>query len=261
MKSLILSLKYIRYFFSASTSHDIHSPFIFNLVTKAIHGPDDKDAFRNLERIRLEMLGNHSKIQIRDYGAGFGGKKFTEREISFIAAHSSKSKKYCRLLFRIVKFLSPATMVELGTSVGMSAMYQASAAPYAQMTTLEGCENTAELAKMNFQKAGLPNIRVVTGNFEETLPGILNGLVSLDYVFIDGNHQRDAVLQYFFLCIGKVHQHSCFIIDDINWSEGMQQAWNTIREHPAVYVTVDLFMVGLVFFNSDMSRQHFTVRY
>jgi len=207
------------------------------------------------------MLGDDSLVKIRDFGAGFEGKKYVEKKVSFIASHSCKSQKYSRLLHRLASYFRPSVILELGTSVGVSGMYLASAVPDSEMTTMEGCENTALIAKSNFIEAGLRNVRVETGDFDSLLPAYLSESRPLDLVFIDGNHRMEPLLRYFNACVGKAHANSCFVIDDINWSDEMKEAWNVILKHPKVYVTIDLFMLGLVFFNSDHSKQNFTIRF
>ena len=261
MKSVVLTLKYIRYFFTAQTKHDIHSPFVYKLVTSVINQHEKKPVFKVIENRRSAMLDDDTMIKIRDYGAGFGGKKYKEKKIRFIAQHAAKSKKYGRLLHHLVAYFSPEVLLEMGTSVGISAMYQASAAPHAKMISLEGCENTAAVAMKNFEATGMTNIRLITGDFEETLPFALAKLNTLDFVFLDGNHKKVPVLGYFNACLAKAHRNSCFVIDDINWSEEMSEAWKEIKLNPKVTVTIDLFMLGLVFFNPDLSKENFTIRF
>jgi predicted O-methyltransferase YrrM len=261
MKSVVLSLRYIRYYLTAKTKHDIHSPFVYNLLTEVISRKEENAFFLSIEKLRQSMLKNDTVINIRDFGAGFGGKTFVERKIKFVAHHSSKSKKYGQLLHRLVKHFSPSVMLELGTSVGVSAMYQASAAHSSKFITLEGCENTAEIAASNFKKLELKNIVQVTGDFEKTLPEVLKNLPMLDYVFIDGNHRKEPVLKYFYACLEKSNKNTLFIIDDINWSMEMMEAWNEIKADPRTTITIDLFMLGLVFINPDHTKQNFIIRF
>lgn len=261
MKSIILSLKYIKYFFSADTRHDIHSPFVFNLLTLAILKTENKPVFEKIEKIRKNMLRDQSIVKIRDFGAGFGGKQYQEKKIQFIASHSSKSKKYSQLLYRIIAYFTPSVILELGTSVGISAMYQAAAAPGSKITTMEGCENTAKIAAANFKNAGFENITQITGDFDEILPSFLAITPRLDYVFIDGNHRKEPVLKYFNACLQNINKHSFFIIDDINWSAEMAEAWKEIKLNPRVSVTIDMFMLGIVFFNPELTKQDFTIRF
>ena len=128
------------------------------------------------------------------------------------------------------------------------------------MITIEGCPNTAAVAGLNFRALGLDNVQLEVGNFDDILPGILKSQTQLDFVYIDGNHRKDATLNYFEWCLPKVHENSMLIFDDIYWSEGMKEAWAEIKRHPQVTVTVDLFWIGLVFFKKGQARQDFKLK-
>ena len=261
MKTILFAWKYFLYFFSAKTKYDIHSPFVFSLVTQVINDKSDKPVFHQIERIRKKLIRDHNRIEVRDYGAGFSGKKFKNLSVGFIAKNSSKTAKYGRLLYRLTSFLQPVTMLELGTSLGLSAMYQASGAPAARLVTMEGCPNTAALAARNFSELGLKNIELLNGDFETILPAFLDRSPVLEFVFIDGNHRKEAVLSYFNLCLKKSGPQTCLVIDDIYWSPGMQEAWLEIRQNPKVSVTIDLFMMGIVFLNPELSKEDFIIRF
>jgi predicted O-methyltransferase YrrM len=153
-----------------------------------------------------------------------------------------------------------ASIVELGTCLGITTLYLHAAAPNAKVYTLEGCPQTAGVAKDVFGKAGVKDINVITGNFDDTLPGVIAGLDKLDFVYIDGNHQRDATLKYFEWCLPKVHEDTMLIFDDIYWSEGMKQAWAQIKSHPDVTATVDLYWIGLVFFKPGQAKENFMIK-
>jgi len=135
-----------------------------------------------------------------------------------------------------------------------------SAAPDAQLFTLEGCPETAIVASGVFSKAGAIDVKQVIGNFDDTLPEVIKGIEQLDFVFVDGNHQKEATLKYFEWCLPKVHEHTLLIFDDIYWSEGMKEVWQTIKSHPQVIVTVDLFWIGLVYFKKGQAKEDFIIR-
>jgi hypothetical protein len=52
-----------------------------------------------------------------------------------------------------------------------------------------------------------------------------------------------------------------FVFHDIHWSAGMEEAWEEIKAHPRVKVTVDLFFSGLVFFKPELTKQHYRLRF
>jgi predicted O-methyltransferase YrrM len=152
-------------------------------------------------------------------------------------------------------------MLKLGTSLGISTAYLAMGNPHGQVTTIEGCPETAAAAANNFRILGLANIRQETGPFEEILPGLLGNLGNVDLFFIDGNHRKQPSLQYFHQCLQHIHDDSILILDDIHGSGEMEQAWDEIKQHPSVTLTIDLFRMGLVFFRKGLSREDFIIHF
>ena len=105
------------------------------------------------------------------------------------------------------------------------------------------------------------NIEIVEGNIDQTLAPTLAALgAPVDFVFFDGNHRYAPTLQYFELCLAHRTDESVFVFDDIHWSPGMERAWEVIKAHPDVRLTVDLFHIGLVFFRKNQPKQHFSLR-
>jgi len=103
---------------------------------------------------------------------------------------------------------------------------------------------------------------VIKGDFTVTLPELFSKIETVDFVFIDGNHREEPTLQYFQQLLNHSTALTIFIFDDIHWSAGMEAAWQTIQQHPAVTLTVDLFFIGLVFINPDFKvKQHFSIRF
>jgi predicted O-methyltransferase YrrM len=167
-----------------------------------------------------------------------------------------------QLLFRIVNCYQPQTILELGTSLGISTAYMAMANPQARMITAEGSAAIAAQAKRNFQSLQCNNIKQVTGNFDDTLPGILAANPQPDLAFIDGNHRYEPTVRYFNQLLPHLHTNSILIFDDIHWSKEMEQAWEAVKENQSVMLSIDLFFIGLVFFNDQFKvKQHFTIRF
>jgi hypothetical protein len=40
----------------------------------------------------------------------------------------------------------------------------------------------------------------------------------------------------------------------------MEEAWNIIKEHSLVTVTIDVFQWGIVFFRREQPKEHFIIR-
>jgi len=261
MKKIHLIIHYIKYFITARNQHGIHSPFVYELYNNVIKDQTPFYVFSDIESIRAKLLLSKLEIAITDFGAGSVVNKSNKRYINDIAKNSLKAPKYAQLLFRLVNRFKPANVLELGTSLGVTTMYLAASNSKMNVTTVEGCLNIAKVAQINFDKLGLKNINLVNKPFEEFLPHYLKTVSTLDFVFFDGNHTKEATLNYFNWCLDKINQNTVFVFDDIYWSEGMNEAWNEIKQHQKVTTTIDLFAIGIVFFKPDLSKEHFVLRY
>jgi predicted O-methyltransferase YrrM len=252
---------YLLHRLRAKSRHGLHSPFVYRLVDEVIYDFSNKDIYNEIENIRAQLLSDNQVITVTDLGAGSHVNNNRQKKISDIAHNALKPPKLAQLLYRLVKDLKPKNIIELGTCLGITSLYLKNATPNAQLFTLEGCPETAGVAAGVFKKANKENITQITGNFDDTLPGVIGGLDQLDFVFVDGNHQKQATLNYFEWCLPKVHENTLLIFDDIYWSEGMKEAWDVIKSHPQVTVTVDLFWIGLVYFKKGQVKEDFLIRY
>lgn len=252
--------QYANYLSKAKNRHGIHSPFVYKLLDEVVYDKANYDEYRTVESIRKTLLSRTDEIEITDLGAGSTVNSSKRRKVSDIAKNSAKGGKWGELLFRLVKHFQPATMLELGTSLGIGALYQSLGNPNGTLTTFEGCPNTASIAREQFAKASVgPNI--IEGNFDDTLQPYLDSIEKLDWVFIDGNHQKEPTIRYFNQCMPKSHNDSVMLFDDIYWSKGMAEAWQNIKADERVTVTLDLFQVGIVFLRRQQPKQDFVIRY
>ncbi|MBD2757038.1 O-methyltransferase [Spirosoma validum] len=257
-------LAYFRYLSRARDEHSLHSPFLFSLYTQVIratNGP--KSVFDPIRKLRKELRRNRQLISVTDFGAGSKVNSSRQRTIGDIARHSQKPARFGRLLFRLVQRFQAKTIIDLGTSLGVTTAYLAEATkPYdGQVLTFEGCPETAAIARQNFTRLHLDNVTITVGNLDETLVDQIASLTTVDFVFFDANHRYEPTIRYFEVCLTKIHNDTVFVFDDIHWSDEMEQAWNYIKTHPSVNVTIDLFWVGLVFFRKEQPRQDFVLRF
>jgi predicted O-methyltransferase YrrM len=259
-----LSKKYFHYLLTAQNGkgHGIHSPFVFDFIIHVLNDKKKYDSYRKIESVRKQLLKNNNTIEVEDFGAGSAVIPFKNRIVKDIAASYLNKKKYAQLLFRIAKYYDAKTIVELGTSFGITTSYLASANADSKIFTFEGAKNIAKIAKENFEKLQLKNIEMVEGSFEKTLPFINDKIENIDLLFVDGNHRKEPTLQYFNFFLSKAGNNSIFIFDDIHWSEEMEEAWKIIKSHSAVTLSIDLFFIGLVFFSNDFKvKQDFPIRF
>lgn len=250
---------YFHFLIKSTNKHGIHSPFVYNLVTKCFNKKTTVDKLQLINSIRIFLYRNNDTIEVNDFGKGSKVFKSNIRKVSKIAKIAGISKKRASILLRVVEYFEPNTILELGSSLGLGTSSLSIGNPNAKIISLEGCKNTAKIAQKTFTHFHLSNIQLIIGEFNNTLPKVLLEN-NFDFIYFDGNHQKDATLHYFNICLNSVHNNSVFIFDDINWSKGMQEAWIEIKNHPKVTVTINTYFWGFVFFRAEQVKQHFTIR-
>ncbi len=258
MDKLFAATKYLHYLFSAATKHDVHSPFVFDLLNNVILDRTPFYGFDLIESVRSKNLLNNNKVRVIDFGTG----KFQREQcISEIAGSSVKPKKYAQLLFRLVNYFAPENILEIGTSLGISTLYLSLPDKKNRIITLEGSPEIAAIAERNFKSLRRENITLICGEFDETLPKAIQSLPRLDFVYFDGNHRKESTLSYFRQCLGPISENSIFVFDDIYWSREMSEAWHEIKNNELVTISIDLYQFGIVFFKKGILKQHFMLRF
>jgi len=260
IKPVQIFFRYIGYYFRATTIYRIHSPFVYEFIKATLEDKRTYYQFAELESIRRRLLRNKRTIEVTDFGAGSQVITTRHRAIGSMASSSLTPPAYSRLLFRMVNYLKPKTLLELGTSFGISSLYLYLPNKKAKMVTMEGCPNVAQIAQNSFDQMKADDLQLVNAPFDQSLPDVLTQFDQIDFLFVDGNHKREPTLFYFKQALKKATDKSCFVFHDIHWTEEMEGAWRTIQEHPRVRLTIDLFFMGLVFFNPDVKeKEHYTI--
>jgi predicted O-methyltransferase YrrM len=259
MLNFYTTAKYLNYklFSTHRRGHGIHSPFLFNFITKVFRNKTGRDVVLNIESTRKRVLCDHRVIEVLDYGTGKGGM----RKVSEIARKSSVPLKYGKLLVRLAEEYGSGCVIELGTSFGIGAMYLAAGATDAVVHTIEGCPKTSAVASENIKFAGFGNIIQHTGTFREQLTKLKGEKVIPGLVFIDGDHRRDRVLEYFDLLCNMSDERTVMVFDDIHSSAEMGEAWDMIATNSRVTLSVDIFRMGIVFFTRGLTPSRFIIRY
>ncbi|HVU58091.1 MAG TPA: class I SAM-dependent methyltransferase [Puia sp.] len=277
---LQIARKYIRYYLTARNGkgHGVHSPFVYDFIRNVLNDRRRPAVWEAIEALRARLLKDAAWLEVEDMGAGSSVAKGRRRQVREIARHAAKPAKLGQLLYRIARYYGCGRIVELGTSLGISTAYLASGetgiggdltgdrgmmrgADSVRVWTIEGAAAVAAVAARNFRELGLENIALVVGNFDERLEGVLDHAGPVDLAFIDGNHRLGPTLRYFHQIMERCAPRAMLIFDDVHWSEEMEKAWEEIQRDPRVYVTIDLFFIGLVVLREEFKvKQHFTIR-
>ncbi len=222
----------------------------------------ERDAESAIDRYRAALAASNDVIAMEDFGAGTRAgllareTKPAERRVAEIYARAAATPAWGRFLFRLVRALRPRAVLELGANLGVSAAHLALAldrnnrdgGPDGRLVTLEGDPTLAERARAVLRDLGQDGrAAVVTGRFDDTLPGVLGTHGPFDLVFLDGHHEEAATLRYFARVRPHLAPGACVAFDDVEPMRPVRRAWRRIRcEHPASG-SVYLFGLGLWF--------------
>ncbi|WP_298421604.1 class I SAM-dependent methyltransferase [uncultured Kordia sp.] len=248
-------LSYFKFLAKSTNEHGVHSPFVYDLVTKCFYDTKSKEIYNTIDSYRKELLQNDNTIEITDFGAGSRVFSSNTRKISAIAKNAGITPKRAKLLARLIPYLDIKKCLELGTSLGIATIAMKEATT---IDTLEGCPETATIAQKQLKKYQAKNIKIHIDEFQKTFPKIADK--TYDLIYFDGNHQKEATLSYFNQLLNNIHNDSVFIFDDIHWSKEMIEAWESIKNHSKVTVTIDTFFWGFVFFRKEQAKEHFVIR-
>lgn len=219
--------------------------------------PEERQWLRTIHDLRARLDADGSAVDVVDYGAGASEGRRSEAEMqqgvvvhTTIAqcARASKDDFWGTLLFMLVREFKPAHALELGTNLGVSAAYQAAAMDLnhsGDLVTLEGAPALAERAQANLTSLGLQRVTIVPGRFKDTMGAVCVARAPFDFIFIDGHHDRDATIEYFEALLRCAQPRALFVFDDIEWSEGMKEAWDTVRAHPRVRYSLGMTQLGI----------------
>jgi len=249
---------YLKFLRTSTNTHGVHSPFVYDFITECLYNKGPFSSSR-LKKYRLALLSSKDQIKVRDFGAG--SKVFTsdERSISAITKTAGISLKRAGLLSEMMKYFKPENVLEIGTSLGVATAAMSLGNPNSNIVSLEGCEETAKVAKKYFQKFDLNNIELIVGEFKDTLPTALKNK-TFDLIFFDGNHQKEATIDYFEQCLLYKKNDTVFIFDDIHWNREMEAAWDFIINNRKVTISIDTYQWGIVFFRKEQPKEHYIIR-
>ncbi len=257
---------YLRHIFCAwnTTGEGIHSPYLFELVRFVLRDENAYYCFADIERRRELLLACQEVLDVTDFGsAGSPEGKLVQRRVCDIAKTHLERPKIGQLLFRLVNFIAqhekrPLEIIELGTSLGVTTAYLASADSRHRVLTLEGSEAVLRVAQGVWRALRLENIEWQQGNIDDTLYKCARE--KLDLAYVDANHTFEATMRYVRFLLPRMNEKGVIVVDDIHHSEQMEQAWAALKDDARVTTSMDLYHVGLLFVDPHYLKRHYRIR-
>lgn len=150
--------------------------------------------------------------------------------------YPSGSFKINRLLFRLVNRFLPDSIIEAGDSDGRSL-------------------KSMSLARKNAVCRNIPDGH---GFSTEELEQTLGDSRQLDFLFISSTN---AFREAFEAALPLTGEHSVFIIPSIHADKDRRMWWKAVERDERTGFTVDLYDIGLVFFDRNHPRRHYRITY
>ena len=257
---------YVRHLLTAwnTTGEGIHSPYLFHIVRFLFRDENSYYCFADIERRRESLLQDTRELEVMDYGsAGSPQGTLIRRRVCDIAERQLESPRIGQILFRLVGYMTetekrPLTILELGTSLGITTAYLAAADSHNKVTTLEGSEAIIAVAQEQWQALQIENIRCVPGKIDNTLYRYARAKVDLAY--LDANHTYDATMRYADALLPRLNERGVLVIDDIHYSREMERAWRALKRDARVTTSMDLYHVGLLFVDPHFLKRHYRIK-
>ena len=219
--------------------YGVHSPYIYNLITKVIEEKTLYYVFEDIENFRKELLSK-------------------EGPIATLTAQETQPKNYGALLFRLVNFLKCRTILQIGSSVGVMSLYLA-------FPLRRGCncyfleERTGLLnpALTFAENHSLINFHPLEGAYAGSLQRLKTEINSFDFIFINMQGASEKTREMLHLTESFISSDTVMVIDKIRKNKAMRKLWKEIKIRQDVRLTIDLLSLGLIFFNTQLHKQHY----
>lgn len=243
----------------SKNEHGVHSPFVFNLITTCFYKKKNEKKLNTFLNYKKDLSKNISLLEISNFGIIADVLLSNRRKRLKVIKDKGISNKRAMLLINLMQYFKPKNILEIGTSLGLSTSALASSNKNSKITTLERCIKTVRIAKPMIEKYHFNHVKLLTGNFNSILPKIFKNTI-YDFIYFDVNHNRKNTLEYFEASLTSINNNSVFLFVDIHWNKEMELAWEDIKNHPQVTVTIDTYQWGFVFFRKEQEKEHFSIR-
>jgi predicted O-methyltransferase YrrM len=214
----------------------IHSPYLFHFITSVLQEKHPFYCFETIESLRKD-LDNRPTC--------FGRQR---------KAHNGQ------IIFRIIQDAKYKTLLEIGTSSGIETQYMAFANQKARCISVTDSAESAAVARKGFQIQGLRQIELHLLKPEDRPEKFIENLDNLDFVLFNQIHDPQKYQALFKECLCKKNNGSIFVFMNMHESPAKTQAWENIRIHQDVQVSIDLFNLGIILFNPELGKKKYVIR-
>lgn len=205
--------------------HGIHSPFVFNLVTKVI---EEKASYHAYEDIRFVLDSMHD----RHY-------------------YLNKNNK---LYFRLTNYFKSEKILEIGSGYGVNTLCLTASSANAACTCIEASEEKFIKAKLLYKKWN----RKITLYTEIKLP-VLSEKQDCIYINLSNYSFSPSGLHQYLQNLS--YEKTFIIVEGIRTNKQSQMLWRSIMNIESRTAALDLFNIGILFFNTKLYRWNYKISF
>lgn len=244
---------YLRYLFFSRhwRGYGVHSPFAFDLVTNVIREELPYYKYSLVEKVRSIYRTSKKTLPL----------SVGEVSVPKYCGKRAISPSMGQLLFRLVNKYKPETVLESRMGLGISTMYLAAPDSRLKVTTLEQEPELVNYASHYFKTAGFQNIQIHSTSSEAYIASALRNEEHLDFLLLDGCDTGEEIDRWVEVCMPKLYGKSIVVVDGIYENGSKTAAWKRLQSNYKVHVTVDLFHLGIAFFDEKLKKENYFVRY
>jgi len=260
MQRKVLSLvSYLKYLFASGTRHSVHSPFVYTLINEVFKNRKLCPVLENIDNCRDSDINSWTKVRDAKIVEKPKIIRF-KRTISPIIRYDI-SKKYGQLLFRLIEYFKPSTIIQSGVNSGFSSIYLTTANSNAKVFIWSGIGYESEAINTLLDKFQVSeNVKYLNKiNLDSSY--FIHERGKVDFVFLGADEGGDQVYADFETFVKIAHNETVFVINAIHQSAGIEKVWSNITNHACVTVSIDIYGLGLVFLRKELSKQKFVLRF
>jgi predicted O-methyltransferase YrrM len=250
---------FIQYLIKGRSKYYIHSPFVYDFCRFVLsRKPLQKDS-DTINSIIKYYQSKKDILNLQEFGAA--RKRDYAIKIGDYLNRTAITNKYGRLLHNLVAYYQVEHVIETGTALGISTSWMALSNPNCKISSIEGNKKLCDVSNEMFIRFSITNTQVYCGLVEDVLPELAKNMKCKTLLFIDAHHTGAATMRYFAMIKSYVKDDTIVVFDDINYSAEMNDAWKNIICDERVTLSLNLYRIGVIFFNPSLSKQAFSLYY
>ncbi len=232
-KRIIKGVRWLR----CRRGHGVHSPFAFHLITRVIEEQCSYYCYDEIALVRKELLTQ-------------GG----------VTRNKLITQKLGKLLFRLVYHFKPSTIIEVGTSWGISTLYLQRGERQAQLYCIESDPLRLSYAKEQARREEA-TIEFITESVESSLPSVVETNVEGELFLLLHNTPQSLTTDTLQQLLPLIAHRGIVVVEGIKKSDTQRTLWQTLKTSPEVQVTMDLYEVGIAICNPKLNKQDYIVAF